>query len=386
MSELLNTQQANGQFRRQLLTTVSALAFGSVLCAGDVAQAADADHPTVWVELGSQMESVQGMEDPYVPPFLETQPRPGFEDISPASTQRPGRFAIGGEAKVSIAPKNSDWSFLAQVRFGRSNKSKHAHQQTTAFKRTGQGTNTAGVHVPFYASLLAYGDTVVGNAERHAIVDFMAGRDVGLGFGHNATASFDFGVRFAQFTSKSTVTIHERVDPTISRIPAPPNPFLPNLLKYTTNVSNRTHYAYRNMDRSFSGLGPSLSLTGSSPVLGNEEEVEIALDWGANAAVLFGRQKVKGNFATKGALFSNFQFAPHSSYGHAAPTARSRRVVVPNAGGFAGLTFRHADAKVSFGYQADFFFGAMDGGTDMRHSEVTSFHGPFAKISIGLGG
>jgi hypothetical protein len=41
---------------------------------------------------------------------------------------------------------------------------------------------------------------------------------------------------------------------------------------------------------------------------------------------------------------------------------------------------------VSFGYRADFFFGAMDGGIDTRNTSTVSFHGPFATISIGLGG
>jgi hypothetical protein len=57
---------------------------------------------------------------------------------------------------------------------------------------------------------------------------------------------------------------------------------------------------------------------------------------------------------------------------------------VPNVGGFAGLSVRRANAKVSFGYRADFFFGAMDAGIDARHTEDMSFHGPFAKISVGL--
>jgi hypothetical protein len=35
--------------------------------------------------------------------------------------------------------------------------------------------------------------------------------------------------------------------------------------------------------------------------------------------------------------------------------------VVPNIDGFVGLSFHNANAKVSFGYRADFFFGAMDG-------------------------
>ena len=56
MSELINTQNTRGEFRWQLLTTVSVLAFSGVLYAGDAAQAGDADRPTVWIELGGQLE------------------------------------------------------------------------------------------------------------------------------------------------------------------------------------------------------------------------------------------------------------------------------------------------------------------------------------------
>ena len=64
----------------------------------------------------------------------------------------------------------------------------------------------------------------------------------------------------------------------------------------------------------------------------------------------------------------------------------SRRVVVPNLGRFAALSYRFTNAKISAGYLADFFFGAMDGGLDTHRSVTTAFHGPFAKISVGLGG
>jgi hypothetical protein len=37
-------------------------------------------------------------------------------------------------------------------------------------------------------------------------------------------------------------------------------------------------------------------------------------------------------------------------------------------------------------YRADFFFGAMDGGIDTAKKENVGFYGPFATISIGLGG
>jgi len=61
-------------------------------------------------------------------------------------------------------------------------------------------------------------------------------------------------------------------------------------------------------------------------------------------------------------------------------------VIVPNIGGFAGLSLRFPNAKVSFGYRADAFFGAMDGGIDARKTYDRDFYGPFATISIGLGG
>jgi hypothetical protein len=61
-------------------------------------------------------------------------------------------------------------------------------------------------------------------------------------------------------------------------------------------------------------------------------------------------------------------------------------VIVPNIGGFAGLSVRFPNAKVSLGYRADAFFGAMDGGIDVRKTYDRDFYGPFATISIGLGG
>jgi hypothetical protein len=73
-------------------------------------------------------------------------------------------------------------------------------------------------------------------------------------------------------------------------------------------------------------------------------------------------------------------------YTHAFPHNRSRMIAVPNAGVTAGLSFRYANAKVSFGYRADIFFGAMDGGMDAAEKENVGFYGPFATVSVGIGG
>jgi hypothetical protein len=44
------------------------------------------------------------------------------------------------------------------------------------------------------------------------------------------------------------------------------------------------------------------------------------------------------------------------------------------------------NAKVKFGYRADLFLGAMDGGIDTAKKENVGFYGPFATVSVGIGG
>ena len=65
---------------------------------------------------------------------------------------------------------------------------------------------------------------------------------------------------------------------------------------------------------------------------------------------------------------------------------RSHSVAIPNIGGLLGISLKFPNAKVSVGYHADLFFGAMDGGIDSRKSYDRNFYGPFASVSIGLGG
>ena len=110
-----------------------------------------------------------------------------------------------------------------------------------------------------------------------------------------------------------------------------------------------------------------------------------------NAAVLFGRQRASVHHQTVGYYYHQYSgFAPlkhTSNYANAPPDHnRSRTVTIPNVGGMAGLSLKLPNAKVSLGYRADFFFGAMDGGIDTARKENIGFSGPFATISIGLGG
>ncbi|HTO40301.1 MAG TPA: hypothetical protein VL026_04940 [Rhizomicrobium sp.] len=382
MSELITTRTRTSETRWHLLSTVSSLALAITL-ATPAHAAGDADRPTVWIELGAQLERMQGGEEPFLPPFLRTTtPRP-FETIPSASIQRPPRYAFGGEGKITFMPEGSDWSLVAAIRYGRSNGAKHAHQQTTEVRQSGKALKNDD---PWYVTLTNFGDTASSHKQSQIIADFMVGRDVGLGLlGGNNAATIDFGVRFAQFNASSTTTLRDKPDTFIERIPQPPTFFFPSWHKYNTNAHNHSFYAHNEVRRSFSGIGPTLSMNGSQALVGDINEDAITFDWGVNAAVLFGRQKVKGSHKTTGIYMGNFAAPPISRYSN--PTkfnTRSRTVVVPNVGGFAGFSARYTNAKLSVGYRADFFFGAMDGGIDARDTRNRSFHGPFATVSLGL--
>ncbi len=240
-----------------------------------------------------------------------------------------------------------------------------------------------------------FADTRVRNSEQHAIVDFQAGKDFGLGiFGNKeATSTFSAGIRFAQFSDKSNIALKSDPDWRFQHRTAH---LFGNTFNYFPQPYHTNTADFR-AARQFHGVGPSLSWDASMPFAGNQQHGELAFDWGVNGAALFGRQKARTQHQTtslyhSGATILTMVFE-HEHGGsvvvsHNAPPAsiRSRTVIVPNIGGSAGVAFNYNDAKISFGYRADFFFGAIDGGIDKRKSENVGFYGPFAAISVGLGG
>jgi hypothetical protein len=380
MSELINTR-ATSNVRWQLLVTVSALALGTS-CAAD-ATASESPHPTVWIELGGQLEQMDASQELFAPPFTTDNLVPAPQTISPLSLEHGPRRSFGGEAAISVMPQGTPWVFSAAVRYGRSNSHKTLHQQSypTGYDKYGFGGTK--VHVLPIAAQFA--DTQTRHSESHAILDFQAGRDVGLGIFGSSTVNA--GVRFAQFRARSHISINENPDWHFEH-------------KYFSGVrvpNGQPFHSYAgNFEaaRSFTGLGPSLSWKNAMPLASGDDD-GVTFDWGVNAALLFGRQKARTHhqttslwhkgipvlFQTNPASITTFYKSPATP-----DDTRNRSVIVPNVGGFAGLSFRYDAAKVSLGYRADFFFGAMDGGIDARKTYDRNFYGPFATIAIGLGG
>ena len=64
--------------------------------------------------------------------------------------------------------------------------------------------------------------------------------------------------------------------------------------------------------------------------------------------------------------------------------SRSRRVTVPNLGGYIGASVIYTNSKVSLGYRADTFFNAIDGGQETAKSYNRGFYGPYLNVSLGF--
>ncbi len=142
--------------------------------------------------------------------------------------------------------------------------------------------------------------------------------------------------------------------------------------------------AYKSENRDF--YGPFASVVGSE---GNDTGLSVMVDWGAKAAFLFGRQRARVHHDTEGYKFKGFTRKPNT-----APDIRARR---PTGTARGSSRFRMSAVSGDFpsamlmrksisAIAPDFFFGAMDGGIDVRKSENVGIYGPFASISIGIGG
>ncbi len=300
MSELMNARSNRPDFRWHLLTTVSALALLAAVYGASAAKAEDQDidRPTVWIELGGQLERVTSPQEAFSPPFMASITQANL--LSALNVQQSPAYATGGEGKASFQSDGSDWVFAVSVEYGRSNANRHLHQQTpnagvpahfaAGSKYVNLGTKYPNDHVKF-------ADATAKLSESHTVLDFQAGKDVGLGmFGNRGTSVLSAGLRFAQFSSKANIGLRD--EPDVQYPSAPINSPTAFLAFENASVHFHDYAGMANIQRNFRGLGPSAAWNASAPFAGDTEHGEITLDWGANAAVLFGRQKASGHHQT----------------------------------------------------------------------------------------
>ena len=265
MSEQMNTQSRN--LRIGLLTTVSAVALLGAAWTSPVAATEDEDRPTVWIELGGQLERANNSQETFMPPFFDGAPAAVLAPMLDA--QKPPQYAIGGEAKITLSPSGSDWVFTASLRYGRSNATRQLHYQshheTTPFTQSGRNLGITG------SALAKMGDAQGGLSATHFILDFQAGKDVGLGlFGQGSASVLSAGVRFAQFTSSTDLLFHAR--PAYMAYPfGKPG-------KYSLHSRYfRSNTAVIQSKRSTEAFGPSLSWDASARAAGNNTGLSVML-------------------------------------------------------------------------------------------------------------
>jgi hypothetical protein len=340
--------------RYRLLLSVSSAA---VLVLAPEAHAQDS-HPTVWIELGGAFDQIARDSATWVSPNLTdpiSNPSPEPFGLSPA-------IGYDFDAAIRIQPEGSDWNYSASVRYGRAQRGpRRVHDQTYKTHPVGYAGGK------YYLTTYAFLNAKEQSRSSHAIVDFLVGRDVGLGAFHNGKAAVHFGIRMAQ--------LNERVEGTMTAFSTAP-------AKYS--AGKIVHKADALMARSYTGIGPAVSWDGATPLVGSLND-GFSFDWGANASVLVGRQKARIALHTQDARYNGGGAYTVLSHLSSVPS-RDRTVVVPNLGGFAGLSWRLPGGKVSLGYRADFFFGAIDGGVSTSRKDMRAFYGPFASVALGIGG
>jgi hypothetical protein len=390
MSELMNAQRSEHEFRRRLLTGASALVLLTVVYGANASMAADqdTDRPTVWIELGGQLVHVDGQGDSFPVGFLTKYSGSSvLQGTTPLEAQNPPPFEFAEEGKISFQPESSDWVFSLAANFGRSSNFRHVDHQTNGVFYTKYKSGVVASHENIHGTD-NFADTQVHRRESHAVLDFSVGKDVGFGlFGRGGSSTFSLGVRFAQFSSKTIFDARARPDLQFKYQTLTAYGFPGVIFKFP---HFHTYHLTGQASRSFRGMGPSLSWNASAPLVGNSRDGEATLDWGINAAILFGKQRAhvqhqeSGHYLPASARLNGEHYA--LVYQNTGGHSGVRSVTVPNVGGFAGASYRIENFKVSAGYRADLFFGAIDGGIDTRKSENVGFYGPFASVSVGLGG
>jgi iron complex outermembrane recepter protein len=366
---------------RHFLSTVSVFALLGMPHNAAKADGDGVDNPTVWIELGGDLERFDGQGDNFPVGFLANNPAsPVLKPVSPFEAENPPPFNFTEEGKLTVQPEDSSWSVSAAIRYGRSSNFKRVLNQTNKIFYRGYRSGHPSPTPQTVQGTEDFADTQSHRHQSHMIVDFSAGKDVGLGlFGRNSSSSINLGVRFAQFTSGASLDIRARPDLGFKYASV-----------YGGTLKLRHFHTYHltgQASRSFHGVGPSLSWNGSAAVLGNPQQGEATLDWGVNAALLFGRQRARVQHLNVGRYSGPTLNKYYTTNYHVTSHRNSARTVtVPNVGGFAGVSYRIENFKVSAGYRADLFFGAIDGGIDAAKKENVGFYGPFASVSVGIGG
>jgi len=358
--------------------------------------------PQLWLQLGGNFNAVMGHDAVAYDPtsaYATNFPNGGGPTPNwPAGLPTPPDLAkmpnmgFDWQGAATIQPADSDWKLKVGIRYGRTSRDKHFHKSQYAGTKTnviaggssipctfvGQYYGPAYLAGCYHGSIKEFVDSRNISRETHTMLDFTLGKDVGLG---SMNGTIGGGVRIAQFTERSKLDIG-----------ADPNY---NIYQSAFQKYHDTYEFTSDEKRNFRGAGPEVTWDSTQVLWGNDDDAQFTFDWGINASVLFGEQKV--------VLHHTAEHCRHTGLGINAgcdgvgiggqdgqvhepdeDISRSTSVTVPNIGGYIGTSMRYRNSKLSLGYRADTFFNAVDGGQQTRETFNRGFYGPYLNVSLGL--
>jgi iron complex outermembrane receptor protein len=328
------------------------------------------------VEIGAAMSRFDGGAETYQPDWLT----PALS--SPLAIQ--GDDLDWGDirtAKLTYAPANG-WRVSAAYLYGKTNGQGRAAAYEDVpgglfyFNGVGNGEGEYREHDNYMVSALH-------DAEEHGIVDFLVGKDVGLGlFGEAVKSTLSAGLRYASFKSTSSVAMNGSINSSVPEAWA----------KYTDAVTYDVYHTTLTSTRKFEGTGPSVSWESSLRLAGADETGHVDLDWSVTGGVLFGKRTSSSEeerfggyyFLDTAILFTTIPEAVH--YDDLVPRNRTEDASVPNLSLTLGVSYSVDRVKVSTGYAYDRFFDVIDGGYKDAQAFDRTIHGPYLKLSVGFGG
>lgn len=256
----------------------------------------------------------------------------------PVGSSLPGFFSfvphVGWDAATGFDYRfaNSPWHVSGEVRYGQSKISDSA---------AGAGSlSIAGVSINSSQSVVGTDN------ETHWLADFTVGRDLGIG---QDAMQVKGGIRFAQITADSGVASNRKL--AVSGIPTP----IPTIGGGTTTSLSITSLYNNTLNSSFLGAGPVIGAQGSVPFWG-----QFAFDYRADAAVLFGSQKVVFGSTTSTTISPMVAIIGPGSFTTGPTALTDKTVAVFNGDLQAGFSYWvNPHVKVTASYRLDAFFGAL---------------------------
>lgn len=316
--------------RGTLLTSASAVAL-SISGTASHAQNATPVAPqtvSIWVEGAAFWTTGGSYNVPMIPgigpPITAFNPNTGIEGAAGFDYRWPG---------------NQLWHIVGDVRYGRTKTA--TGNSSTFFSSIFHGTPTI---VQQTISTASSGT----EKESHLVVDFMAGRD--LGVGSNAP-ELQFGVRVADLYASAHINESGKATFYSSHV------FPPTVTTAQTAV---TSFSSR-----FFGAGPRLAMTGNVPITGFW-----SLDYSGGIALLFGER------------MSNFYSA--GTFGTLAINTNTTAFVF-NADGWAAISYAlTSNLKASAGIRGDYYNSPLmsyDINTGGSVNIDRLFWGPFVRLT-----